>query len=303
MKALITGSQGFVGKHLSSELSSHRYKVSGIDLREDESTSYVDLMDRIAIKNYIRMNQPNVLFHLAAQAAIPYSWENPQKTYELNVIGTINLLEAVRLESPTCRIILVGSADQYGVTGCASAISERTVSHPPNPYAASKKAQEEISQVYAKAYSLDICISRSFNHCGPGQNLGFLVPDLCHGIVQVEKGKSPYLKIGNTEAIRDFTDVRDIVRAYRLISEKGLGGETYNVGSGIGRSIREVVDTLIAFASCEIEVQPDSKRMRASDTPVMICDNTKLREHTGWKPTIPFKKTLKDSLKYYRDKV
>jgi GDP-4-dehydro-6-deoxy-D-mannose reductase len=301
MKALITGSRGFVGQYLAAELSANGYIVSGIDLTEDENTKSVDLLDIRAVRDYVNAIQPDVLFHLAAQAAIPLSWKDPQKTFELNVIGTINLLETVRMEKRACRVVIVGSADQYGAISSAEAISEDMALRPQNPYAASKKAQEDMALIYAKFYSMDICLTRSFNHSGPGQKPGFLIPDLCHGITQVEQGKTSCMKIGNTEAIRDFTDVRDIVKAYRLICEKGIKGEIYNVGSGKGRKVRDVLDALVGMAYCEIPVQPDIDRMRVSDTPVLVCDNTKLKRHTGWEPLLSFEQALKDSLEYYRN--
>jgi len=300
MKALITGNKGFVGKYLTAELSVNGYRVSGTDLVEDENTRCVDLLDTKAVRDLISEIQPDVIFHLAAQAAIPLSWKEPKKTFELNVIGTINLLEAVYMEKHACRVVIIGSADQYGITNSVEAISEKEALYPQNPYAVSKKAQEEFALIYAKFHSLDVCLTRSFNHSGPGQRRGFLIPDLCHGIVQVEQGKAPYLKVGNTEAVRDFTDVRDVVKAYRLICEKGIKGEVYNVGSGTGRKVQDVLDKLVGMASCEIPIQPDTDRMRASDTPVMVCDNTKLRSHTGWIPSVPFEQTLRDSLEYYR---
>jgi GDP-4-dehydro-6-deoxy-D-mannose reductase len=299
--ALITGSLGFVGRHLTAELLGNGYTVCGIDIEEGANTVAIDLLDRQAVRENIRSVQPDVIFHLAAQAAIPLSWKEPQKTFELNVIGTINLLEAVSLNNQSCTLIIIGSADQYGYTGSSKPISENEKLLPRNPYAISKTTQEELALLYAKTFNLDVRMARPFNHCGPGQRPGFLVSDICLGLVDVEKGVSPCLKVGNLEAIRDFTDVRDIVAAYRLIYEKGKANEVYNVGSGYGRSAQEVLDLLLSLSDREIEIMPDKDRMRVSDTPVFICDNTKLKNHTGWSPSIPLKKTLRDALEYYRN--
>lgn len=301
MKALITGSQGFVGRRLAAELSVNGYDVCGIDIVKDENTASIDLLDRQALRRYIRETKPDIIFHLAAQASVPMSWIEPQKTFEINVTGTINLLETVIEEKIICRIVVVGSSDQYGVTGAAGAISESMAQSPQNPYAASKKAQEEITLVFAKAYSLNVCLTRSFNHSGPGQRLGFLIPDLCNEMVQVERGMKSCLMLGNLEAVRDFTDVRDVVRAYRLIGEKGVSGEVYNVGSGVGRRVQTVLDMIVDMASCKIPIQIDTERMRVSDTPILVCDNSKLREHTGWEPLLPFEQTLQEVLEYYRN--
>ena len=300
MKALITGIRGFVGQYLASELAANGYTVYGIDLVADKDTACVSLLDSQAVRDHICVIQPDVLYHLAAQASVPISWVEPQNTYDLNVIGAINLLEAVRMAKNACRIIIIGSSDQYGVIDSSEPISENMPSHPQNPYAASKKAQEDIAIVYTKSYSMDICFTRSFNHSGPGQRLGFLIPDLCHGIVQVERGISKHLKVGNLEAVRDFTDVRDIVRAYRMIGTKGKTGEIYNVGTGVGHKAKDILDILISIARCEIHIMQDKDRMRISDTPVLVCDNNKLRSHTGWMPSIPIEITLQDTIEYYR---
>ena len=300
MKALITGILGFVGRHLATELKANHYSVDGLDIAEGVDSARVDLLDSRAVREHIALTEPDMIFHLAAQADVGRSWAIPQKTYELNVVAAINLLEAVLAERPSCRIVMIGSSDQYGVTGPVGPIAETMELNPQNPYAASKKAQEEISSIYAKAHSLDVCLTRSFNHSGPGQKPGFLIPDLCQGIIGVERGEAEHLKIGNMEAIRDFTDVRDVVRAYRLIGEKGQAGETYNVGSGIGRKVQDLLDMLLKTASCEVRVRQDESRMRKSDTPVFVCDNTKLRTHTGWAPSIPIEQTLQDTLAYYR---
>ena len=302
MKALITGILGFVGQYLSDELSGNGYSVHGLDIAEGVDTACVDLLDGKAVRDYVHAIRPDVIYHLAAQASVPLSWEQPRRTYELNVIGAINLLEAVRGETPSCRILMVGSSDQYGATGSVGPIGEERELHPQNPYAASKKAQEEIACVYANAYAMDLNLTRSFNHSGPGQKPGYLITDLCQGIVKVERGEAEYLSVGNLEAARDFTDVRDVVRAYRLIGEKGIRGEIYNVGTGIGRKARDILDMLLGMASCNVPVRQDPARMRLSDTPVFVCDNAKLVAHTKWAPIIPIEQTLHDTLEYYRRK-
>jgi len=304
MKALLTGINGFVGRHLSAELTANKYTVYGMDIAgsKNKNTACIDLLNKQALKEYVFKVRPNMIFHLAAQANVGLSWRKPQLTYEVNVLGTLNLLEAVRELVIPCRVVLVGSADQYGVVGTLNnPISEETALSPKNPYAASKKAQEEIAEIYTKAFNMDILLTRSFNHSGPGQGLGFLIPDVCHGIVQVEKGKSDFFKVGNLEAVRDFSDVRDIVIAYRQLGESGHSGDVYNVGSGVGRKAQDILDILLAMAEKKPLVAQDESRMRPSDTPVLFCDNTKLKKHTGWEPTIPLDKTLNDTLEYYRE--
>jgi len=305
MRALVTGSNGFVGCHLVAELQENGYAVFGVDLTANAETNceiaIIDLLDSQAVREYVAKLNPDVVFHLAAQANVGLSWKKPQLTYEVNVLGTINLLEAVKELQKPCRVIITGSADQYGLTGLVKKpISETIELNPQNPYAASKKAVEEIADVYMKAYEMDIIKTRSFNHSGPGQGLGFLIPDLCNEIVNVERGLSDCLKVGNLEAVRDFSDVRDVVRAYRLLAEKGRSGEVYNVGSGVGRKAQDILDILISMSSCEVKVKQDESRMRKSDTPILVCDRTKLHKHTGWVLLRSLDETIKDTLEYYR---
>jgi GDP-4-dehydro-6-deoxy-D-mannose reductase len=300
MRALITGSLGFVGQHLIAELEENNYLVSGVDLMDGYNTACVDLTDEKAVSDCIRAMQPDIVFHLAALASIPISWEKPRLTYDLNFIGTINLLEAIRKEQKNCRVLIVGSSYQYAAVNTQEPITEDSLLDIGSPYAASKKAQEEIAILYTKACSMNICFTRSFNHIGPGQRLGFLVSDLCSGIVAVEKEKAPHLNVGNLEAIRDYTDVRDVVRAYRLLGERGEKGEVYNVGSGVGYKVREILDRLLGMAERDIPIQTDPRRMRPSEMPVQICNNQKLRTCTGWMPKMILDQTLRDSLEYYR---
>jgi len=245
--------------------------------------------------------QPDVIFHLAGQANVALSWQIPQKTFELNAVGLINLLEALRLEKPDAKVVGIGSSDQYGNLGeLGTCVSEETPMQPQSPYAVSKKAQEEIAAVYTRAYGMQICMTRSFNHAGAGQKLGFLIPDFASGIARVEAGKAEALLVGNLSAKRDFTHVKDIVRAYRLIAELGRRGEVYNIGSQVVYSAQEILDRLCAMATCEIPVRQAPGKMRPSDTPVICCDRSKLTRDTGWKPEIVLDEILREVLEEWR---
>ncbi len=304
MKALITGSLGFVGAYLREELEDNGYEVVGLDIREGEKTLCVDLLDAEAVLNTVTAVHPDIIIHLAGQANVALSWKIPQKTFEINVICAVNLMEAVRQVDPAIRIVLVGSSDQYGNLGEKGAlVSEALDTKPQTPYAVSKKAQEEIAQVYARAYGLQVCMTRSFNHGGAGQREGFLIPDFAAGIVRVERGSASCLRVGNLTAMRDFTHVRDVVRAYRLIAEKGRPGEIYNVGSGEAHSAQEILDKLCAMAKCHISVEQDPDKMRPSDTPVICCDHGKLTMDTGWEPSHGLDDILKDTLEYWRKQI
>ncbi len=301
MRALVTGSLGFVGNYLREELEQNGYDVVGLDVRPGDKTLVCDLLDTEQTLQTVQSVRPDIIIHLAGQADVGRSWKIPQKTIEINVLAAVNLMEAVRAVDPSIRMVLVGSSDEYGQLGELGAnVTEEIPMNPQTPYAVSKLAQEQMAAVYVRAYGMNICMTRSFNHGGAGQREGFLIPDFSAGIVRVEKGLASCLKVGNLESRRDFTHVRDVVRAYRLIAEKGISGEIYNVGSGTNYSAQEILDALCSMACCEIPVEQDPSRMRPSDTPVICCNHDKLTGNTGWEPEYTISQILEDTLKYYR---
>lgn len=292
-----------MGHYLRQELEANGYEVLGLDLQAGPDTIKADLLDPEQVKATFSQARPDAVFHLAGQADVARSWKIPQETMKINVIGAVNLIEAVRSLDPAVRMVIVGSSDQYGNLGEAGRLVKETLdTSPQTPYAVSKKAQEEIAKVYTQAYGMNICMTRSFNHGGAGQRLGFLIPDFAAGIVRVERGEAESLKVGNLSARRDFTHVRDVVRAYRLIAEKGRPGEVYNVGSGAAYSVQEILEKLCAMAACPIPVEQDQTKMRPSDTPVICCDHTKLTNHTGWLPQILLEEILSDTLREWRER-
>lgn len=302
MKALITGSEGFVGRYLMEELENNGYdSVIGLDIRPGRRTVQADLLDAAQTRAILEAEKPDAVFHLAGQANVGRSWQIPGRTVELNVVAAINVMDAMRAVCPEARLVLVGSSDQYGQLGDKGAlVSEQTPSQPNNPYAISKAAQESMAMAYARAYGLQVCMTRSFNHGGAGQQPGFMIPDFASGIVAVERGEADCLRVGNLTSRRDFTHVKDVVRAYRLLAEKGHPGEVYNIGSGETHSAQEILDRLVVMASCPIPIQQDPARMRPSDTPVIRCDHAKLTAHTGWEPLCTLDDILRDTLTYYR---
>ena len=301
MKALITGSEGFVGGYLRAELLGAGYEVTGVDLRSGENTFAVDLLDAGAVAEFIASLCPDVVFHLAGQADVGRSWKIPAKTFEINVIAAINLLDAIRDHCKDARVVAVGSSDEYGnLKEAGKLVSEETPLNPMTPYAISKIAQEKMCQAYVRSYGMKICMTRSFNHGGAGQRTGFMIPDFAYGIVKVEREEADAVSVGNLASRRDFTHVKDIVRAYRLIAEKGAAGEIYNVGSGETHSAQEILDKMIGMAKRPVTVRQDPARMRPSDTPVICCDRRKVTEDTGWVPTLGIDDILKDTLEWYR---
>ncbi len=302
MKALITGSEGFVGKYLRAEMEAAGYEVTGLDLVAGERTRTADLLDPAAADALLAELQPDVIIHLAGQADVGKSWKIPAKTFEVNVLAAICLMDAMRAHCPGGTLVLVGSSDEYGnLREAGTSVSEETPVNPMTPYAVSKIAQEQMGRAYTRAYGLKICMTRSFNHGGAGQRTGFMIPDFASGIVRVERGEAEAVCVGNLSSKRDFTHVKDVVRAYRLIAEKGKPGEVYNVGSGETHSAGEILDKLIALANCPVPVRQDPARMRPSDTPVIRCDRTKLTRDTGWVPEIGLDRILEDTLEYYRN--
>ena len=301
MRALITGSEGFVGKYLRAELEAGGYEVTGLDLVAGEKTVTVNLLEPEAVDALLAELQPDTVFHLAGQADVGRSWKIPAKTVEINVVAAVNLMEALRKHCPESTLVLVGSSDEYGnLREAGVSVSEETPVNPMTPYAISKIAQEQMGKAYAKAYGMRICMTRSFNHGGAGQKPGFMIPDFASGIVKVERGEADAVCVGNLTSRRDFTHVKDVVRAYRLIAEKGQPGEIYNVGSGKTCSAQEVLDRLIGMAKCPVTVRQDPARMRPSDTPVICCDHSKLTKDTGWEPEHGIEEILRETLEYYR---
>ena len=304
MKALITGSEGFVGRHLCAEMQQNGYQVIRCDLLQSEQVTALDILAPDSIARVLADTQPELLINMAGQADVGLSWKLPQKTVELNTIGLINILEAVRASSPGTRVIAIGSSDEYGFLRDRGVnVTEDLPVQPITPYAISKQAQELFARLYHRSYGLDICMIRQFNLGGGGQARGYMISDFSAGIAEIEAGKREYLSVGNLESARDFTHVKDACRAIRLIAEKGHAGEVYNVCSGVTHTAREVLDRLIAMARAPIEVRHDPARMRASDTPVVRGNHDKLTAHTGWQPTLTLEDILLDALEYWRKQI
>ncbi len=301
MKALITGVHGFVGKYLKEELAGNGYEVVGTDLTGSDIVP-ANFLDPESVADLLRCVRPDVIFHLAGQASVALSWKIPRKTFDINVGGTINLLETIHALSMSVKVLVVGSSDQYGnVRPKDCPIRETLELKPQSPYAISKEGQEKIALALAKMHHIPVVLTRSFNHIGPGQKKGFVLPDFADSIVQIERNAHPaVLRVGNLEAERDFTDVRDVVRAYRMLIEKGKAGEVYNIGSGTSFPISHLLDELLKLTPAQVQVEPDPARMRISDIPLIRCCYDKLREDTGWKPIYPLRQTLQDTLDYFR---
>ena len=304
MKALVTGSEGFLGHYLVPELEANGYEVVKCSLLEREGYTAMDILDREQVRRVLEKERPDVIFHLAGQSNVPISWREPVMTMETNAVGFINILDALREIGPKTRVVAIGSSDEYGnLQELGSNVTEEIPVRPMTPYAVSKVAQENIGLAYNRAYRMNICMVRSFNHGAAHQIRGFMLTDFASGVAEVEAGKRPYLSVGNLESSRDFTHAKDAVRAYRLIAEKGTAGEIYNVGSGKPYSAQQILDKMKALAVCEIEVRQDPARMRPSDTPVIRCNHDKLTAATGWEPQYTMDDIVADVLNDWRERV
>lgn len=301
MKALITGSSGFIGSHLTSELEANGYEVVRCDLKETKDTVVMDIMNPEMIQSVLEKHLPDVIINMAGQANVGLSWKKPQLTVQLNTVGLINIMEIVRTVNPKIRVIAVGSSDEYGnLKEIGANVTEDIPVKPITPYAISKQAQELFAQLYVRSYGMDICMIRLFNLGGPGQAKGYMISDFASGIAEVEAGKKEFMSVGNLESARDFTHVKDACRAVRLIAEKGYTGEVYNISSGATHKAQEVLDKLVSMANKPIELKQDPARMRPSDTFVVSGNHDKLTAHTGWLPELGLDQILEDALNYWR---
>ncbi len=311
MKALIIGAAGFVGGHLMDHMLHLGWKVGATKMpqekiqKQDVLVYDLDILNPAAICAVFADFEPDCIVHLAAQSSVALSWKNPALTIDVNVKGAAHVLEAVRALERKPRLLLIGSGEQYGhVREGECPIGEENALRPGNIYAATKVCQDMLGKIYADAYGVDVMMVRAFNHVGPAQHPMFVVASFCKQVAEIEAGLCPpILKVGNLSARRDFTDVRDVVRAYALLLQKGRRGEVYNVGSGKAVPISRLLEQIVSLSSKKIAVQVDPARLRPVDIPIIEADICKLQSDTGWAPSLPLERTLADTLAYWREVV
>lgn len=318
MRVLITGITGMAGSHLADYL----FEMGGIEIHgirrwrsRTENIEHImdrvmlhecELMDASSVKKVLKDARPERIYHLAAQSFVPTSWNSPSDTLMNNIIGELNIFEAVReLDLKGVKVQIAGSSEEYGlVYENETPVKETNSLRPLSPYAVSKIGQDYLAYQYYKSYGIYTVRTRAFNHTGPRRGEVFVTSSFAKQIASIEKGlQKPVVYVGSLEAKRDFSDIRDIVKAYYLSLEKGEAGEVYNLGNDSAYSIREVLDILLSYSKIKVSIKEDPERMRPSDVPLLVCDSTKFRKKTGWKPEIPFKKTLEDLLNYWRERV
>jgi GDP-4-dehydro-6-deoxy-D-mannose reductase len=313
-KVLITGITGFVGSHLADHLLAQGgYEVWGTcrwrsrrenieHLCDKVNLVETELNDMTNVLDVLESVAPDQIYHLAAQSFVPSSWRSPANTISTNIIANVNIYEAIRRLHLSPRMMVACSSEEYGlVLPNEVPIKEENPLRPLSPYAVSKVGQDFLAYQYFKSYGIQVVRTRAFNHTGPRRGDVFVTSNFSRQIARIEAGKQePIIQVGNLNAIRDFTDVRDIVRGYRMAVELGDPGDIYNLASGKGIKIQDMLDILVGKSKVKIEIRVDSDRLRPSDVEILIGDATKFRQKTGWEPHIPLEQTLSDLLEYWR---
>lgn len=301
---LVTGATGFAGSHLLEYLAG-RADLAGwtrssppAEVSTVVRWQHVDLLDRDRVRGAIRDLKPSAVYHCAGAPHVAHSWHDTAATLSSNVLTTHYLFDALRRAGAACRVLIPGSATVYRPS--TAPVDEEAPLAPTSPYAVSKLAQEQLGLRALTEDGVEVVLTRSFNHTGPRQSTDFFAPDMARQIASIEGGADPVIRVGNLDAQRDLTDVRDTVRAYALLMERGTPGTIYNVASGVGRSMRQVLDELVRRARVPVRIETDPDRLRPSDIPVLIGNAARLRDATGWTPAIAFDRMLDDLLDYWR---
>lgn len=301
MKYLITGANGFVGRYFIEYLQNHEYdaQIFGVDVSENclKGISYlkIDLSDRDATFNALRDIQPNYIIHLAAMSSVAQSWQNPAICFLNNTSAFLNIADGIRAIGLKCRILSVGSSEEYGIY--SEPMKEDFVLHPKNPYSVARLSQEYLSKLYVDYFKLDIVMTRSFNHIGPKQNQKFVIPSFVHQLVNISLGRQDEIKVGNIDVVRDFLDVRDVVDAYYKIIKNGKTREVYNVCSGKGIKLEEIINIISSYLCITPKIVVDENKIRPNEIIQVVGDNTKLKTELGWNQKFSIEDTIGDMIK------
>lgn len=307
MKILVTGAGGFVGGHLTKLLMEHGHYVCSLgqgsphNMPKDMHME-VDILDKDKVIDAMVQFNPEVVFHLAALSNVPYCWREPEKAVAVNVCGMIHVLEAFARVREGGRFVSIGSSDAYGIAAnTGRPLTEEDICLPQNPYAVSKLCAEQLSMQLGKKLGIKVIHTRSFNHYGPGQALGFVVSDFACQVAQIEIGKkTPVISVGDLSVARDFTYVKDVIAAYASLIENDAPSGIYNICSGKAITIQQVLDNLLALSKVHVEVSKDPARDRPAEVPFFVGNNCKIRKAVGWQPEVSFLEGIEKTLEYWR---
>lgn len=297
MRSLIFGSKGFVGTHLVNRLITEGHHVEGFNLRDGQN-----ILDYEFVRNTLDVYRPTHIFHLAAQAYVPESFANPTRAFQVNTLGSLNILEAIKQLGIKTKLLMAGTSEEYGDAQYGEGlITEEALPNPLSPYAISKLAMDHLGRLYAKSYGLEVVVTRAFNHAGPGRGEMYAESSFAKQIVEVELGRREFVEHGNLESIRNYTDVRDIVRAYTLAIN--LPSDVYNICSDQSVSMQQIMDRLVTLATVPIETKVNHALYRPQDFSFKTPSCDKFKELTGWTPTVPLHTTLSDILNDWRTRL
>lgn len=303
-KVLIFGIGGFVGRYLANEFLNHGYSVYGSDMNNNGTLPMrvkfyeANLLDAGSVHTVVQKTSPDMIINLAAISSVGQSWSIPQTTMSVNVIGALNIMEAAKRCNPMPKVMFIGSSEEYEVSD--KPLNESTPLNANNPYGISKVAQEQFAQMYSKNFGLQIYCVRSFNHTGVGQRDSFVLPSFCKQAAEIEKsGKPGVIEVGNLAVKRDFSHVKDIVKAYRMIIESDDSSIIYNVGSGQAFSLRELLNYIVGLSGVDIQIKVDPKKFRPTDQPMVCCDYTLIKSRLGWEPEYSVFDALKEMYEFF----
>jgi len=313
-KYIITGFAGFVSRHFLNLLEEYNEKaiVLGLDINQPDfdythfknikcQLKIVDLLQQSEVENIIYQFQPEYILHLASYSSVAFSWKNPSASFANNTNIFLNLLEQIRKMKISCRILSVGSSEEYGnVTADKLPLHEDLELFPVSPYAVARVSQEMLSKVYVQGYGMDIVMTRSFNHIGPWQKEIFVIPSFAKKLCEMKKhGSERLMRTGDLSIVRDFVDVRDVVRAYYMLLHNGKSGEIYNICSGVGTSLNDMINTMSAILGIDVTCETEPSLVRPNDNQIIIGSNKKLVGHVGWERKISIEHSLKDIIDYW----
>lgn len=304
-KVLIFGISGFVGKYLAEEFLAQGYLVTGSDVEKNKmlpnSIEFIpaNILDYETVTNIINDIYPDIIVNLAAISSVGASWGIPQTTVTVNVIGALNILEATRKVNPNCKVLFIGSSEEYVISKYP--MSEDRELNATNPYGISKVTQEQFAKMYRDYYKMKVYCVRAFNHTGKGQKDSFVLPSWCKQVAEIDKsGKPGTIKVGNLSVQRDFSHVKDIVRAYRMVVESDDCGIIYNIGSGKAYKLEDMLNYIISLCSQKVYIEIDKGRFRPSDQPVICCDHSLITNQLGWEPELSVFDALKELFEMFK---